>query len=213
MEKFDLENTEFFKYLRTANGKQGIGIQEYIVNNFCNENNIKAKTYIDDGFSGLDLNRASLKKMFEDIEKSKYKNIIIIVNDFARLTRNYKDGDKILSNKNKNIKVYSVTDNSFINRRNIIQNAIQNYYLRPSIEEVLGSYEQHDIRTLLSKISIDNNGKIKVPKNELFTGDEKQMIKELKEKWKSPYEIDEGKRIKQAKKRRNVIAEDEDMEM
>lgn len=210
MEKFDLENTEFFKYLRTANGKQGIGIQAYILESFCNGNNIKAKTYIDDGFSGLDLEKPALKKMLNDIENSKHKNKVIIVNDFSRLTRNVSSAQRILSG---NVKLYSVTDGEYIKNRELKLMAIKEYYEKPSIEEILGKYRQEDIMILFEKIHIDRNKKIIIPKDKLYTKTERKMIKELKEKWKSPYEVDESRRIQESRKNIKVKSEDEDMEM
>lgn len=81
-------------YCRLSKDDEQIGdsvsieTQKMLLSNFCiNQDFEIVDTYIDDGFSGLNFNRPSFKKMIDDIEDGKID--IVVTKDLSRLGRDY----------------------------------------------------------------------------------------------------------------------------
>lgn len=83
-----------YGYCRTAQDDDcGIHIQMNAINKYCKANNYEVEFYIDNGASGLTLDRPEMKKL---LSKAKDGDTII-VSDIAKLTRNINDYEFILS--------------------------------------------------------------------------------------------------------------------
>ena len=105
--------------------------QKELINRYLKtKSNIKVSDYyIDDGYSGTNLNRPAFKKMLQDIKNNKIDEVI--VKDFTRISRNYFDLSKcIKSFKNNNVKIISIyNDTKF-------QNKLKKSYLLKDSKEV-----------------------------------------------------------------------------
>lgn len=89
-------------YIRTASSDYGnisIKNQKDIITNFCKEFDIRCTDiYIDDGFSGLNFERVSIKSI---IDSNKYN--MIIVSNFSRIARDYNLMTDFIEKINKSI--------------------------------------------------------------------------------------------------------------
>lgn len=128
------ENYKAVIYIRVAckeaiNGE--IMEQKELINRYLKrKSNIKVSDYyIDDGYSGTNLNRPAFKKMLQDIKNNKIDEVI--VKDFTRISRNYFDLSKCIENfKNNNVKIISIyNDTKF-------QNKLKKSYLLKDSKEV-----------------------------------------------------------------------------
>ncbi len=88
---------------------QKIFLTEYVKN--LGENYKIVDIYIDDGYTGTNLNRPNFKRMIEDIELGKIN--MVIVKDLSRLSRNYISSGEYIENwfPEHNIRFISVNDN------------------------------------------------------------------------------------------------------
>lgn len=115
------ENYKAVIYIRVA-CKEAINDeimeQKELINRYLKtKSNIKVSDYyIDDGYSGTNLNRPAFKKMLQDIKNNKIDEVI--VKDFTRISRNYFDLSECIENfKNNNVKVISIyNDTKFKNK-------------------------------------------------------------------------------------------------
>ena len=105
--------------------------QKELINRYLKtKSNIKVSDYyIDDGYSGTNLNRPAFKKMLQDIKNNKIDEVI--VKDFTRISRNYFDLSECIENfKNNNVKIISIyNDTKF-------QNKLKKSYLLKDSKEV-----------------------------------------------------------------------------
>jgi DNA invertase Pin-like site-specific DNA recombinase len=80
-----------FAYIRTASTDQSaerIQKQQKLIQTYAAENGIViTKTYIDDGFSGLSMDRPEFQRLIQDVKENKDESIEIIVADFSRISR------------------------------------------------------------------------------------------------------------------------------
>ena len=104
-------------YCRVGNAEQtrmGVNCQKSLIDNSLDNTNKNAirKYYVDNGFSGLNFNRPSFKKLVNDIDKNKIDSIY--VKDFSRISRNIVDLLSLTEEKlkSKNIKLISVTEHN-----------------------------------------------------------------------------------------------------
>ena len=83
-----------YGYCRTAqDNEDDIRKQMDAIVRYCKKNNYEVEFYVDDGASGLTLDRPEMKKL---LLKAK-EGDAIIVSDIAKLTRNINDYEFILS--------------------------------------------------------------------------------------------------------------------
>ena len=83
-----------YGYCRTAQDDDcGIQKQMNAIVEYCKKNNYEVEFHIDNGASGLTLDRPEMKKL---LSKAK-EGDTIIVSDIAKLTRNINDYEFILS--------------------------------------------------------------------------------------------------------------------
>lgn len=114
-----MENKKVAIYCRVAS-KNRIEIkkQKEILKNYCNENNYEIyKIYIDNGYSGLDVNRPNYNKLLNDLKKNMFDTII--VRDMSRLGRSIIKLEKViklLENNNCNL----ICLNEDINSKNAV---------------------------------------------------------------------------------------------
>lgn len=114
-----MENKKVAIYCRVAS-KNRIKIkkQKEILKNYCNENNYEIyKIYIDNGYSGLDVNRPNYNKLLNDLKKNMFDTII--VRDMSRLGRSIIKLEKViklLENNNCNL----ICLNEDINSKNAV---------------------------------------------------------------------------------------------
>lgn len=114
-----MENKKVVIYCRVAS-KNRIEIkkQKEILKNYCNENNYEIyKIYIDNGYSGLDVNRPNYNKLLNDLKKNMFDTII--VRDMSRLGRSIIKLEKViklLENNNCNL----ICLNEDINSKNAV---------------------------------------------------------------------------------------------
>ena len=128
------ENYKVVIYIRVA-CKEAINDeimeQKELINRYLKtKSNIKVSDYyIDDGYSGTNLNRPAFKKMLQDIKNNKIDEVI--VKDFTRISRNYFDLSECIENfKNNNVKIISIyNDTKF-------QNKLKKSYLLKDSKEV-----------------------------------------------------------------------------
>jgi len=110
-------NRNIAVYIRT-NSKGGNDFQvklqkESIEKYLIDQKNIGTVTYyIDNGFSGTNLNRPSLNKMIKDIESKKINKVI--VKDYSRISRNSLDLLKCIREyfKPNDVELISIQDNN-----------------------------------------------------------------------------------------------------
>ena len=114
-----MEKKKVAIYCRVAS-KNRIEIkkQKEILKNYCNENNYEIyKIYIDNGYSGLDVNRPNYNKLLNDLKKNMFDTII--VRDMSRLGRSIIKLEKViklLENNNCNL----ICLNEDINSKNAV---------------------------------------------------------------------------------------------
>lgn len=83
-----------YGYCRTAQDDDyNIRKQMDAITEHCKENNYEVEFYIDNGASGLTLDRPEMKKLLSKVKEGD----TIIVSDIAMLTRNINDYEFILS--------------------------------------------------------------------------------------------------------------------
>lgn len=88
-----------------------ISNQRQLINNYCNSKKIEIyDEYIDDGYSGVNFNRPSFKRMIRDMEDKKFN--MIIVKDLSRFGRDYIESGRYLQKifPEKNIRFISIND-------------------------------------------------------------------------------------------------------
>lgn len=85
---------------------------------YCQKNNLKIiKEYIDEGYSGLNYERASYNEMISDIKKGIIN--CVIVSDFSRITRNINDDfNRILKHYNIRFIITDINYDSILNSSN-----------------------------------------------------------------------------------------------
>ena len=65
-----------------------IETQKMMLTKFCREQSIEIfDIYVDDGYSGLNFNRPSFKRLVQDLEDGKFNTVI--TKDLSRLGRDY----------------------------------------------------------------------------------------------------------------------------
>ena len=125
--------------------------QRDIINSFINKNdefkNCKIFEYIDDGFSGVDFNRPSIQKLFNDLKANKIN--CIVVKDLSRFGRNYIEVINYLENilPFLNTRFIAINDNfdsinSSYNLNNIdinFKNIIYDYYSKDLSKKVISA--------------------------------------------------------------------------
>ena len=84
------KNCQVCIYCRVAfYDPEKIKIQKEKLEKFCKENKFRISNfYLDNGFSGLNFNRPSFKKLLSDIEKGKIN--LIVTEDLSRIGRCFK---------------------------------------------------------------------------------------------------------------------------
>lgn len=85
------KNYKIALYFRSASHDSDVlKKQKEVLIDFCQKSGLKiTEIYIDDGFSGLNINRPALQRMLKDIEDKKID--FVIVESTCRLTRSLKD--------------------------------------------------------------------------------------------------------------------------
>lgn len=125
--------------------------QRDIISSFINKNdefkNCKIIEYIDDGFSGVDFNRPSIQKLFNDLKVNKIN--CIVVKDLSRFGRNYIEVINYLENilPFLNTRFIAINDNfdsinSNYNLNNIdinFKNIIYDYYSKDLSKKVISA--------------------------------------------------------------------------
>lgn len=85
-------NTALYCRLSLDDGSVGesgsIQTQKMMLEKYCRDNNFTIKeVYIDDGYSGLNLDRPAFKRLIVDIESGKIN--LVITKGLSRLSRGY----------------------------------------------------------------------------------------------------------------------------
>ncbi len=101
----------YVSYIRVANkSDEAVEIQKRIIENYAKLVNIKIdKYYIDNGYSGINLDRPGMKELIKDIENKNISKAIIVKN-MDRLARDYTLMNKIISKSFDN-KVHLLSTN------------------------------------------------------------------------------------------------------
>lgn len=95
--------------------------QRSLLNQYIKENNLtKVDEYVDDGFTGINFERPSFKRMIKDIESGKVN--MIITKDMSRLGRDYIGTGELIEKyfPNKNVRYIAINDgiDTFIDNTN-----------------------------------------------------------------------------------------------
>ena len=73
---------------------QSIGHQKEILREFCRKKGWKVeKEYVDDGYSGLNMERPSLKQLLDDVADKKIN--VVVTKDYSRLGRNHLETERL----------------------------------------------------------------------------------------------------------------------
>lgn len=95
--------------------------QRSLLNQYIKENNLtKVDEYVDDGFTGINFERPSFKRMINDVESGKVN--MIITKDMSRLGRDYIGTGELIEKyfPNKNVRYIAINDgiDTFIDNTN-----------------------------------------------------------------------------------------------
>lgn len=95
--------------------------QRSLLNQYIKENNLtKVDEYVDDGFTGINFERPSFKRMINDVESEKIN--MIITKDMSRLGRDYIGTGELIEKyfPNKNVRYIAINDgiDTFIDNTN-----------------------------------------------------------------------------------------------
>ena len=91
---------------------QSIGHQREILREFCRKKGWKVeKEYVDDGYSGLNMERPSLKQLLDDVAEKKIN--VVVTKDYSRLGRNHLETERLREDffPRNNCRYIAINDN------------------------------------------------------------------------------------------------------
>lgn len=130
---------------------QILGLQNFATNNSFTLCDI----YIDDGYSGKDLNRPAMNKLLEDMKQNKFN--IILIKDVSRLGRNMGQVNNLIEEvfPENNIRLISTNENydSNINTSDdaiILNSFFNDFYLRECSKKSRDTMQRRSLTTNMS---------------------------------------------------------------